>query len=85
MWSAKALKRYGVVIALTAVATMLPVSVSTGGEAKINDACADGACCRELASFCGDYLDHYTSLSGYCRVKGNQSSAANGAPSNPDA
>jgi len=83
MWSAKALKRYGVVIALTAVATMIPVSVSTSGEAKINDACADGACCKELASLCGDYLDHYYSLSGRCTIRVTPSETAK-AP-RPDA
>lgn len=79
MLSAKSLKRYGIAIGLGAIATMVPVSVSTSGEAQINDACADGACCKELASFCGEALDYYFSLSGRCTIRVTPTGSA-GAP-----
>lgn len=83
MLSARSLKRYGIAIGLGAIATMVPVSVSTSGEARINDACADGACCKELASLCGDALNYYYSLSGKCTIRVTPSETAK-AP-RPDA
>jgi len=85
MWSAKSLKRYGIAIGLGAIATMVPVSVSTSGEAQINDACADGACCKELASLCGDALDYYYSLSGKCTIRVTPTGSAGAPPADADA
>lgn len=82
MLSGKIFKRIGIAFSLAAIATFVPFSVSSNGAATVNDACADGACCRELGSFCGYFIDHYTSLSGYCRVKGFDSA---GTPADADA
>ncbi len=70
MLSGKIFKRLSIAFSISAIATLVPFSVSSKGSAAVNDACATGACCRELGSFCGTYMDHYTSLSGFCRGYG---------------
>lgn len=79
MLSAKVFKRFGIAFSIAAIASLVPFSVPSTGSATVKDACADITCCRELGSFCGTYLDHYTSLSGYCRIKGFDTSSTSNA------
>lgn len=57
-------------MAATAVALLIPVTVSPGQGIEGNEACADGACCRELMSVCvkdGQASNHYYEpASGVC-------------------
>lgn len=85
MLSGKVFKRIGIAFSISAIATLVPFSVSSKGTATVNDACADGACCRELGSFCGYYPDNYTSLSGYCRIKAADSAPAGKTSGEADA
>lgn len=56
---------------IAALGLLIPVTVSPGQGVEANEACADGACCREMMSLCpnpdGTYMNHYYSdLDGNC-------------------
>lgn len=56
--------------ALAAVLSLVPLSVTSMGAVRVNDACAAGACCMELGSFCGTTLNYYDTLDDVCSYPG---------------
>ena len=59
-------------LALATVGLLIPVTVSPSQSVDINDACANGSCCRELNSVClkdGTSNLHHYQATGACTTK----------------
>lgn len=58
--------------ALAAAALLVPVTVTSDGGVTENTVCAEGKCCPELGSICGeDTWNAYYSESGRCVKEDN--------------